>query len=147
VNARCLVTALSSRLRLPAGHDDEETLMTTIQTKTFEHPDETLPFVDHGRIELLKLGGREVGRAVFEPGWRWSEHVKPIAGTETCEYPHLGYVVSGHMRVLMTDGSKAELRSGDAFFIPPGHDAEVVGAEDCVMLDFAEDDADYARPE
>jgi quercetin dioxygenase-like cupin family protein len=121
--------------------------MATVQTKTFDHPDETLPFVERGRIELLQLGGREVGRAVFESGWRWSDHVKPLAGTETCEFPHLGYVLSGGMRVLMDDGTQTDLKAGDAFFIPPGHDAEVVGEEPCVMLDFAEDeDADYARP-
>lgn len=119
--------------------------MASIQVKRFETPDETLPFEGKGHVEVVRLAGREAGRAIFEPGWRWSDNVKPIAGTDTCEFPHLGYMVSGRMRILMEDGSVGELTSGDVFFIPPGHDAEVLGDDPCVMLDFAEEDADYAR--
>lgn len=119
--------------------------MGSIQIKRFETPDETLPFEGKGRVEVVRVAGREAGRAIFEPGWRWSENVKPIAGTDSCEYPHLGYVVSGRMRIVMDDGTVGEIGGGDVFFIPPGHDAEVLGDEACVMLDFAQEDADYAR--
>ena len=119
--------------------------MGSIQVKRLENPDETLPFEGKGRVEVVRVAGREASRAIFEPGWRWSDNVKPIAGTETCEFPHLGYVVSGRMRVLMDDGAIGEITGGDVFFIPPGHDAEVFGGEPCVMLDFTDEDADYAR--
>jgi quercetin dioxygenase-like cupin family protein len=110
--------------------------MATVQTKTFEHPDETLPFLERGRIELLQLGGREVGRAVFEPGWRWSEHVKPIAGTESCEAPHFQYHVSGTLRIRMVDGSEFDATPGQVTSLPAGHDAWVVGDEDVVVIDW-----------
>lgn len=120
--------------------------MAGIVTKNFEAPDETRPFEDKGRIEIVTVGGREIARAIFEPGWRWSEHVKPIAGTASCEFPHLGYVVSGRMRVLMDDGSEGEIAPGDVFAIAPGHDAEVIGDEPCVTVDVGDEDADYALP-
>jgi class 3 adenylate cyclase len=78
-----------------------------------------------------------VGRAIFEPGWRWSDHVKPIVGTESCQVHHIGFVVSGHLHVEMTDGASLEVVAGDAFEIPPGHDAWVVGDEPWVSVDWA----------
>ena len=117
----------------------------SIEVKRFERADETLPFEGKGHIEIVRLGGHEAARAVFEPGWRWSENVKPIAGTDSCAFPHLGYVLSGRMQVAMDDGTTGEIASGDVFYIPPGHDAHVVGDEPCVMLDFTEEDAGYAR--
>ncbi len=93
--------------------------------------------VENARIELVELGEAAIGRAVFEPGWRWSEHVKPIVGTETCEVHHLGYVLSGQLHVEMDDGASIELRPGDAFEIPPRHDAWVVGDEPWSSVDFA----------
>lgn len=119
--------------------------MAGIETKRFEAPDETLPFESNGHVELVTLGGREIGKATFEAGWRWSEHVKPIAETESCEFAHLGYVLSGRMRVYMDDGSESEIGPGDVFSIAPGHDAEVVGAEPCVTIDIGDEDADYAK--
>jgi quercetin dioxygenase-like cupin family protein len=119
--------------------------MAAIETKRFDSPDETRPFESHGHLELLSLGGKEIGRGTFEPGWRWSEHVKPIAQTESCEFPHFGYVLSGRMRIQMDDGGSGEIAAGDVFSIPPGHDAEVVGDEPCVMIDIGEEDAEYAR--
>jgi quercetin dioxygenase-like cupin family protein len=82
------------------------------------------------------LGEITVGRGVLEPGWRWSEHVQPLAGTDSCEASHTGYVLSGRMRVAMADGVEGEAGPGFAFVIPPGHDAWVVGDEPCVFLDF-----------
>lgn len=117
----------------------------TIEVKNFDSPDESRPFEDHGEVRLVNVAGKEVGKGFFEPGWRWSSHVKPIAGTESCEFPHFMYVIAGRMRVRMDDGSEAELRPGDVVSIPPGHDAEVVGDEPCITVDLGEDDADYAK--
>ena len=115
--------------------------MTQDTTQHVEHsdfaaPDEVREF-SHGRLELLHVGGSDIGRLVLQPGWRWSEHVKPIAGTESCQAAHIGYVLSGHQKVLMDDGSELEFGPGDVVAIPPGHDGWVVGNEPCVVLDFA----------
>jgi len=118
--------------------------MADAEVKNFESPDEVRPFEGKGQAEVLNIGGKTVGRATFEPGWKWSENVKPIAGTDSCEVSHLGYVISGRMRVYMDDGSEAEVGAGDVMAIPPGHDAEVVGDEPCVSLDFGEF-GDYAK--
>lgn len=118
--------------------------MAQVEVKNFESPDETRPFEGKGEANLVHVAGRSIGRATFEPGWTWSENVKPIAGTDSCEVSHLGYVVSGRMTIHMDDGSDQELGPGDAYAIPPGHDAEVVGNEPCVMVDFGEID-EYAK--
>ena len=107
-----------------------------LRRKRFDRPDEVRQ-VEKARIELVDLGELAVGRAIFEPGWRWSEHVKPIVGTESCQVHHLGYVVSGHLHVEMTDGAALEVMGGDAFEIPPGHDAWVVGDEPWISVDWA----------
>jgi quercetin dioxygenase-like cupin family protein len=112
--------------------------MAQMEVKSFDSPDETRPFEGKGQAEVLNIGGKVVGKATFEPGWRWSENVKPIAGTDSCQVSHLGYVISGRMKVYMDDGSEAEVGPGDVMAIPPGHDAEVVGDEPCVSLDFGE---------
>lgn len=109
--------------------------MGGLAARSFESPDEVRRF-DKGRMEVITLGGETVGRATFEPGWRWSECVKPIAGTSSCQAAHLGYVVSGRMHVVMDDGTEGEAGPGDLFDIAPGHDAWIVGAEDCVVIDF-----------
>jgi cupin domain len=114
------------------------------EVKNFESPDETRPFEGKGKADVLQIGGRTVGRGVFEPGWRWSENVKPIAGTESCQVSHLGYCMAGRMKLYMDDGSEFEVGPGDVAAIPPGHDAEVVGDEACVFVDFGEF-GDYAK--
>ena len=88
----------------------------------------------YGRFELFVVGGQEIGRAVYEPGWRWSEHIGPTAGAQLCEVEHLGLVISGHAAVKMTDGTEIVLGPGDFFSIPAGHDSWVVGEEDYVSL-------------
>jgi hypothetical protein len=118
--------------------------MAAIEVRNFDSPDEARAFEGKGQVVLLNVAGKEVGKAVFEPGWRWSTNVKPLAGTESCEFPHFLYVVSGRMRVVMDEGGEVELRPGDVAAIPPGHDAEVVGDEPCVTVDIGEEDADYA---
>src|ERR687898_3610723 len=108
----------------------------TIQGKNMGSPDEVRSF-DNGRMDVVTLDNVTVGKATFEPGWRWSKHVKPIAGTDSCQVPHVGYVVSGRMHVRMDDGSEQEVGPGTAVTIPPGHDAWIVGDEACTMLDFS----------
>ena len=100
-------------------------------------PDETRLFKDgKGKMEVFFLGDSTVGRGEFEPGWRWSHHVKPIAGTPSCQATHTGYVLEGRMAVKMDDGSETEYGPGDFFFMPSGHDAWIVGDKRCVLLDF-----------
>lgn len=110
---------------------------TDVLVKSLDHPDETRSPSGRGRIEMVSLDELTVGRAVFEPGWRWSVDVQPTAGTSLCEVTHVGYVVSGRQHVRMADGSEVELAPGDAFVIGAGHDAWVVGDEPCVTLDFS----------
>ena len=112
--------------------------MAATEVKNFDAPDETRPFEGKGKADVLHIGGRVVGRGVFEPGWRWSVNVKPIAKTDSCQVSHLGYALSGRMRVTMDDGTKVEVGPGDVFALPPGHDAETVGDEPFVALDFGE---------
>jgi mannose-6-phosphate isomerase-like protein (cupin superfamily) len=119
--------------------------MTGIEIRNFDAPDELVPFEGKGQVALVTVAGKERGKAVFEPGWRWSTNVKPIAGTTSCEVPHFVYVVSGRMRVLMDDGTESELGPGDVASIAPGHDAEVIGDESCVTVDLGEEDGDYAK--
>ncbi len=109
--------------------------LTQLQAKNVDSPEETRPF-DKGRVELVTLGAGSVGRGTFEPGWRWSEHAKPLAGTDSCQVGHLGYVISGRMKVVMDDGAELEVGPGDVFEMPPGHDAWAVGDESCVVVDF-----------
>ena len=103
--------------------------------KTFARADETRTF-PHGRAEILKIGGGEVGRLVFEPGWRWSDHVKPIAKTASCEAPHFQYHVSGRLAIRMDDGTEIIAGPGDITSLPGGHDAWVVGNEPVVVIDW-----------
>jgi quercetin dioxygenase-like cupin family protein len=109
----------------------------TVQGKSLDSPDETREFVGKGKVDIVHLGNVSVGKFVLEPGWRRSEHVKPIVGTESCEVRHSGYVLSGRMKVLMDDGTEAEASEEDAAVIPPRHDAWIEGDEPCVWLEFA----------
>jgi hypothetical protein len=97
-----------------------------------------------GRLELIEIGGATVGRAVFQPGWRWSTSVKPIAKTASCEAPHFQYHVSGVLRIRMDDGTEFDCKPGDVSLLPSGHDAWVVGDEPAVVIDF-QGMIDYAK--
>ena len=109
--------------------------MGKAEHKDFKSPDEVRTF-EKGKLELLNIGGGVVGRLTLEPGWRWSLHVKPIAGTEWCEAPHFQYQTSGRLGVYMSDGTQLESVAGDVTALPSGHDAWVIGDEPVVLIDF-----------
>jgi hypothetical protein len=119
--------------------------MSGLIRKSLESPEETRPFEGGtGRLELVNLDAGALGRATFLPGWRWSEHVRPIAGTSSCQAAHLGYFVSGRMHVVMDDGEEIDYEPGDFASMAPGHDAWIVGDEPCVVIDW-QGMADYAK--
>jgi quercetin dioxygenase-like cupin family protein len=115
------------------------------QSRSMDSPDETRTTADKGRMQVVEMGGVTVGRAELDPGWRWSDHVKPIAQTDSCQVSHTGYVISGRLKVTMDDGSEINVGPGDAYVIPPGHDAEVQGDEKCVAVEFS-GAANWAKP-
>jgi len=117
--------------------------MKKMEAKSMNRPDEVRSF-DKGRVELVKIGGATVGRAIFQPGWKWSESVKPLVKTKSCEAPHFQYHVSGTLRVKMDDGTEVDLKAGDVSLLPSGHDAWVVGNEPAVVVDF-QGMIDYAK--
>jgi len=104
--------------------------------KSFEAPDE-VRVMENGRFELVHLGGMTIGRATYEPGWKWSEHVGPTVGATRCNVEHVGLVLSGTATAAFDDGRVIELRAGELFYIPPiPHDSWVVGDEPYVSLHF-----------
>ncbi len=119
--------------------------MTEVILKRFEKPDEVRHF-EKGKFELIRVGGMTIGRATYEPGWRWSEHVGKALGQTVCMVEHVGMVVAGCATAAMSDGRVYELRAGEIFYIPAGHDSWVVGDEPYVSLHFM-GAADYARHE
>jgi class 3 adenylate cyclase len=110
--------------------------MAKMQRKLLDQPDEVRPFT-HGRAEIWELGDTVIGKQVFEPGWRWSQDVAPVAMTDLCEYHHIGVVQSGRLLFSTPDGLQMEVGPGMVFEVQPGHDAVVIGDEACVILDFA----------
>ncbi len=117
--------------------------MNKAELKHFGQPDDVREF-PKGRLELVNIGGATVGRAIFEPGWRWLTSVQPLANTKSCEAPHFQYHVSGVLMVKMDDGTELECRPGDVSLLPSGHDAWVVGNEAAVVVDF-QGMVDYAK--
>src|SRR5258708_38912052 len=109
--------------------------MLDVILKRFEHPDEVRVF-EKGRFEKVTLGGMTIGRATYEPGWKWSIHIGAKIGATLCEVEHVGLVVSGRATAAMKDGSVIEMRAGDLFYIPSGHDSWVIGDENYVSLHF-----------
>src|SRR5947208_6181313 len=119
--------------------------MAGLENKSFDSPDETRA-PDKTKVEIVRLGGGSTAaRLTFEPGWKWSECIKPVVGTESCQAKHLGTIVSGTMHVKHEDGSEADAGPGTAYTIDPGHDAWVVGNEPVVAFEF-ESAATYAKP-
>jgi len=117
--------------------------MVKIQKKSMNKPEEIRNF-PKGKVELVKLEGVTFGLATFEPGWKWSESVKPIVKTESCQAPHTNYHLSGRLHVKMDDGTEFEYGPGDIGIVPPGHDAWTVGDESAVVLDIT-GMVDYAK--
>lgn len=117
--------------------------MQKAELKSFGKPEEVREF-PKGRLELIKVGGATVGRAIFEPGWRWATSVQPLAKTKSCEAPHFQYHVAGVLKVKMDDGTEFECKPGDVSLLPSGHDAWVVGNETAVIVDF-QGMIDYAK--
>jgi quercetin dioxygenase-like cupin family protein len=105
------------------------------ENKTFAEPDETRTF-ERGQVDLVDIAGTQIGRLTLEPGWRWSEHVKPIAGTDLCLAPHFQYQVQGTLRIKMGDGTEIETSAGNVTAVPEGHDAWVVGDQPVVLVDW-----------
>ncbi len=110
--------------------------MAGLSVRNVSSPEETRPFAGHGHADVVTVDGHPVLYATFEPGWRWSQDVKPMAGTESCQATHMLYCLQGRMTVLMEDGSRGEIGPGDIARIEPGHDAWIEGDEACVMVDF-----------
>src|SRR5438309_8047106 len=108
----------------------------SLVSKNAARPDEVRPFEGHGHLDVLQLGDHTVGVGTFEPGWRWSVDVKPIAKTDSCQGNHLFYVISGRMGVRHEDGSELEVGPGDVAAVKPGHDAWVIGDQPCIEVDF-----------
>jgi len=117
--------------------------MDDVLLKRFETPDEVRTF-EKGKYEVVSAGGVTVGRATYQPGWKWSQHVGPITGARLCEVEHVGLVVAGHAKVLTRDGREFDMRAGDFFYVAPGHDSWVVGEEVYISLHF-HGVAQYAR--
>lgn len=115
----------------------------TAELKVLDTPDEVREF-PLGKVDVVGIGGGEVGRLTLQPGWRWSKDVKPIAGTELCEAPHFQYHVSGTLHIVMADGSEFDARPGVITVLPSGHDAWVVGSEPVVVIDW-HGASNYAR--
>lgn len=107
-----------------------------VEQQNFGTPTEVREF-PNGRIELVDIGGASIGRIVLQPGWRWAHDVKPIAGTEWCEAPHMQYVIQGHLHVVMDDGRELDIGPGDVVSLPARHDAWVTGEEECIAIDWA----------
>jgi class 3 adenylate cyclase len=119
--------------------------MPGIDVRTFRNPDESRVF-EKGRVDIVTLGDVTIARTIAEPGWRWSQHIRPVAGTTSCQLHHLGFVVRGRIRVQMDDGTAQEMGPEDIYDIPPGHDAWVVGGEAAEIFDWAGGMGTFAKP-
>ena len=120
--------------------------MASLEIKNVDRPDETRPFAAKGQAAAVTVGGTVVLRGTFEPGWRWSNDVKPLAKTDSCQSSHAVYVISGRMGIRMDDGTEGEVGPGDVFFAAPGHDAWTIGDEACIAVDFGASAGQYAKP-
>lgn len=117
--------------------------MAGVECKSFDRADETRTPAKT-KVDVVQVGGTEVGRFALEPGWKWSECIKPVVGTESCQNEHVGYMESGRLSVVHNDGTKVEINAGEAYRIAPGHDAWVVGDQKVVAYEFKSADS-YAK--
>ena len=134
---------LDSEHSILKGGDQMNSTMEKAERGSFNKSDEVRTF-PKGKLELLKIGGATVGRATFEPGWRWSTSLQPLVKTKSCEAPHFQYHLSGTLNVVMDDGTQLVCKAGDVSLLPTGHDAWVVGDEPVVVVDF-QGMVDYAK--
>jgi hypothetical protein len=119
--------------------------MAGVEHGSFDSPDETRT-PDKTKIEVVRLGSATAARVEFQPGWKWSECIKPVVGTDSCQARHVGTVVSGQIHVVHEDGTEADAGTGAAYVIEPGHDAWVVGEEPFIAYEFdSKTAADYAK--
>ena len=118
--------------------------VSKFEVKSHDSPDETRT-PSKTRVEVVRLDGYTIGRFNFEPGWRWSECIKPVAGTESCQNSHVGYAVSGQITVRLSDGTQRSISSGQSYTIPPGHDAWVDGNVPFVGIEVMSAEQ-YAKP-
>ena len=109
--------------------------MSGIESRDFTSPDETRT-PDKTKIELVNIAGGQIGRFTFEPGWRWSECIKPVAKTDSCQVDHVGYCISGGLRITHEDGTEQDIKPGDVYHIAPGHDGWTMGSEPAVVVEF-----------
>ena len=117
----------------------------TVTSRSFDNPDETRT-PDKTKVEVVDLGGPKAARLTAQPGWKWSECIKPVAGTDSCQIHHVGVVQSGRLAIRHDDGTEVEIGPGDAYVIEPGHDAEIIGDESFVGYEFqAQAAEEYAR--
>ena len=117
--------------------------MPGVEINDFSSPDEVRR-PENTTVEVVKIGGGEIGRYTFQPGWRWSEHIKPVVGTESCQTEHVGYLVAGTLHVESNDGTSADVSSGSVYRIAPGHDAWVISDEAVIVVEF-QGAATYAK--
>ena len=108
--------------------------MPGVESRDFSAPDETRT-PDKTTVELVSVAGGQIGRYTFQPGWKWSECIKPVVGTDSCQVEHVGYAISGQLRVMHDDGGK-DIKAGEVYRIAPGHDASVIGDEPFVAVEF-----------
>jgi hypothetical protein len=113
----------------------KENTMAGVEVNDFTAPDEVRT-PSQTTVELVKIGGGEIGRYTFQPGWQWSDCIKPVVGTDSCEVEHVGYVVSGSMRIEHEDGTKLDITPGTVYRIAPGHNAHVLGDDPAVVVEF-----------
>lgn len=138
---KILVVAGLALMIMAAGRIHPST--GSAEHKSFGKPEEVRTFT-LGKLELVTLGGAKLGRATFQPGWKWSTSLKEASGTKSCEAPHYQYHVSGTLRILMDDGTTFDCKAGDVSSLPMGHDAWVIGKEPVVVIDF-QGMVDYAK--
>jgi hypothetical protein len=117
--------------------------MAGVESKSFSQPDETRTPAKT-KVDVVRVGGTEIGRFTFEPGWKWSECIKPVVGTDRCQNEHVGYLETGRLMVAHQDGTEVEIAAGEAYRIAPGHDAWVVGNKGAVAYEFKSADS-YAK--
>jgi hypothetical protein len=115
-----------------------------LDSKSHDSPDETRT-PDKTKVEVVRLEGFTIGRFHLEPGWRWSDCIKPVVGTDSCQLSHVGYVDSGQLTVRLSDGTERTIKAGESYTIPPGHDAWVEGGERVVAIEVLSAD-EFARP-